>query len=50
MLWTAFTVLLALWLLGIVSANTFGGFIHVLLVLAIALMLMRGIQADRTPD
>ncbi|HZI76424.1 MAG TPA: lmo0937 family membrane protein [Gemmatimonadales bacterium] len=50
MLWTAFTVLLALWLLGIVSANTFGGFIHVLLVLAIALVLMRGIQADRTPD
>jgi Family of unknown function (DUF5670) len=50
MLWTAFTVLLALWLVGIVSANTFGGFIHVLLVLAIALVLMRGIQADRTPD
>lgn len=50
MLWTAFTVLLALWLVGIVSANTFGGFIHVLLVLAIALVLLRGIQADRTPD
>jgi uncharacterized protein DUF5670 len=50
MLWTAFTVLLALWLVGIVSANTFGGFIHVLLVLAIALVLMRGIQADRTPE
>jgi uncharacterized protein DUF5670 len=50
MLWTAFTVLLALWLVGIVSANTFGGFIHVLLVLAIALVLMRGLQADRTPD
>jgi Family of unknown function (DUF5670) len=50
MLWTAFTVLLALWLVGIVSANTFGGFIHVLLVLAIALVLMRGMQADRTPD
>jgi Family of unknown function (DUF5670) len=50
MLWTAFTVLLTLWLVGIISANTFGGFIHVLLVLAIALVLMRGIQADRTPD
>jgi uncharacterized protein DUF5670 len=50
MLWTAFTVLVALWLVGIVSANTFGGFIHVLLVLAIALVLMRGIQGDRTPD
>jgi hypothetical protein len=50
MLWTAFTVLLALWLVGIVSANTFGGFIHVLLVLAIALVLMRGIQGDRTAD
>jgi hypothetical protein len=50
MLWTVFSVLLALWLLGVVSANTFGGFIHVLLVLAIALVLMRGIQADRTTD
>jgi uncharacterized protein DUF5670 len=50
MLWTAFTVLVALWLVGIVSANTFGGFIHVLLVLAIALVLMREIQGDRTPD
>ena len=50
MLWTLFVVLLVLWLVGIVSANTFGGFIHILLVLAIALVLMRGIQGDRRPD
>lgn len=37
MLWTIFAVLLALWLLGIVSANTFGGFIHVLLWAAMPL-------------
>jgi hypothetical protein len=44
MLWTIFVILLVLWLLGIVSANTFGGFIHVLLVLAIAVVLIRVIQ------
>jgi Family of unknown function (DUF5670) len=46
-LWTIFTVLLVLWLLGIVSAYTFGGFIHVLLALAIAVVLMRVIQGQQ---
>ncbi|HJR15351.1 MAG TPA: lmo0937 family membrane protein [Gemmatimonadales bacterium] len=44
LLWTVFVTLLALWLLGIVSANTFGGFIHVLLWAAIAVVLLRVIQ------
>ncbi len=44
MLWTIFVLLLALWLLGIVSANTFGGFIHVLLGAAIAVVLLRALQ------
>ena len=50
MLWTVFTTLLALWLLGIVSANTFGGFIHVLLAVAVAVVLMRVIQGQRPTD
>ena len=50
MLWTIFVVLLALWLLGIVSANTFGGFIHVLLWLAIAVVLVRVLQGRRQLD
>jgi hypothetical protein len=44
MLWTIFVLLLVLWLLGIVSSYTFGGFIHLLLVLAIAVVLIRVIQ------
>jgi hypothetical protein len=50
MLWTIFIILLVLWLLGIVSANTFGGFIHVLLVLAIGVVLIRVIQGRRPID
>jgi hypothetical protein len=48
MLWTIFVTLLALWLLGIVSSNTFGGFIHVLLWLAIAVVLVRAVQDRHT--
>ena len=44
MLWTVFVILLILWLLGVVSSYTFGGFIHLLLVLAIAVVLIRIIQ------
>jgi hypothetical protein len=44
MLWTIFAVLLSLWLLGVVSAYTFGGFIHVLLAVAVAVVLLRGLQ------
>ena len=41
MLWTVFVTLLALWLLGIVSSNTFGGFIHVLLMVAVGVVVLR---------
>jgi hypothetical protein len=47
MLWTIFVILLVLWLLGIVSSYTLGGFIHVLLILAIAVVLIRIIQGRR---
>jgi hypothetical protein len=39
MLWTIFVILLVLWLLGLVSAYTFGGFIHILLVLALVVLV-----------
>ena len=44
MLWTIFAVLLVLWLLGVVTSYTFGGFIHILLLVAIASVLIRVIQ------
>jgi Family of unknown function (DUF5670) len=44
MLWTIFAVLVVLWLLGMVTSYTFGGFIHILLVLAIVTVLIRVIQ------
>ncbi|HTN03911.1 lmo0937 family membrane protein [Planctellipticum variicoloris] len=44
MLWTIFVVLMILWLLGVVTANTMGGFIHLLLIIAIAVVLIRVIQ------
>ncbi len=47
MLWTIFVVLLVLWLLGMVSSYTMGGFIHILLVIAIAVVLFRLIQGRR---
>jgi len=47
MLWTIFVVLLVLWLLGMVSSYTMGGFIHILLVMAIAVVLIRLIQGRR---
>ena len=47
MLMTIFVVLLVLWLLGMVSSYTMGGFIHVLLVIAIAVILVRVIQGRR---
>jgi uncharacterized protein DUF5670 len=40
MLWTIFVILLVLWLLGLVSSYTLGGFIHILLVLAIVVLVM----------
>jgi len=47
MLWTIFVVLLVLWALGMVSSYTLGGFIHLLLVVAIAVVLIRVIQGQR---
>jgi hypothetical protein len=44
MLWTIFVVLLVLWLLGMVSSYTLGGFLHLLLILAVAILLIRVIQ------
>jgi len=47
MLWTIAIILIVLWALGLVSAYTMGGFIHVLLVLAIVVVLVRVIQGRR---
>jgi Family of unknown function (DUF5670) len=47
MLWTIFLVLVVLWMLGVVSSYTLGGFIHVLLVLAIVALLVQLIQGRR---
>lgn len=47
MLTTILVLLVVLWLLGMVSSYTLGGFIHLLLVVAIALMLIRVIQGRR---
>lgn len=48
MLYTIAVVLLVLWLLGFVSAYTMGGFIHVLLVIAIVVILVQVIQGRRS--
>jgi len=47
MLWTIFVILLVLWLLGLVSSYTMGGFIHLLLIIAIVVVLIRVIQGRR---
>jgi hypothetical protein len=47
MLWTIFIILLILWLLGFISGYTIGGFIHILLVIAIVVVLIRIIQGRR---
>jgi hypothetical protein len=47
MLWTIFVILLILWLLGLVTSYTLGGFIHILLVIAIVVVLIRIIQGRR---
>ena len=47
MLWTLTMILVVLWLLGVVSSTTMGGYIHILLVLAIVLVLLRIIQGRR---
>jgi Family of unknown function (DUF5670) len=44
MLWTIFVILLVLWLLGLVTSYTLGGFIHLLLVIAVVVLVIRLIQ------
>jgi len=47
MLWTVFVILMVMWLLGMVTSYTLGGFIHILLVLAIVSVLISLIQGRR---
>ncbi len=47
MLWTLFVILLVLWLLGMITSYTMGGFIHILLVVAIAVVLINVISGRR---
>jgi hypothetical protein len=47
MLWTIAVIMLILWLLGLVSSYTMGGFIHILLVIAIIVVLFNVIQGRR---
>jgi len=47
MLWTIFVILGALWLLGMVSSYTMGGFIHLLLVLAVIVLIFNLLQGRR---
>jgi len=49
MLWTIFVILLVLWLLGLVSSYTLGGFIHLLLVIAVIVLVIQLIQGRRPP-
>ena len=44
MLWTIAVILIVLWLLGLISNYTMGGFVHILLVIAIIVLLVRIIQ------
>jgi hypothetical protein len=48
MLWTIFVVLLILWLLGLVTSYTFGGFIHILLVIAVVVLIFQLISGRRS--
>lgn len=47
MLWTIAVVLIVLWVLGLVTTYTMGGFIHILLVVAVVMVLVRIIQGRR---
>lgn len=47
MLWTIFVILLVLWLLGVVTSYTLGGFIHLLLVVALVVLLIQLITGRR---
>ncbi|HQT94297.1 MAG TPA: lmo0937 family membrane protein [Thermoanaerobaculaceae bacterium] len=47
MLWTIFVILLVLWLLGMVTSYTMGGFIHILLVIAVIVLIIRLVSGRR---
>jgi hypothetical protein len=47
MIWTIFVILLVLWLLGVVTTYTFGGFIHILLVLALIVLVFQLVTGRR---
>jgi hypothetical protein len=48
MLWTIFVILLVLWILGLVSSYTLGGFIHILLVLALVVLVINLLSGRRS--
>jgi hypothetical protein len=48
MLWTIFVILLVLWLFGLVSSYTLGGYIHILLIIAVVVLVINLIQGRRT--
>jgi hypothetical protein len=48
MLWTIFVILLVLWLLGLVSSYTLGGYIHILLVLAVIVLVFQLLAGRRS--
>ncbi len=47
MLWTIAVILIVLWLLGLVASYTLGGFIHILLVIAVIMILVRLIRGEK---
>ena len=47
MLWTIFVILLVLWLLGLITSYTLGGFVHILLVLAVVVLVINLLQGRR---
>ena len=47
MLWTIAIILIILWLLGVVTSYTLGGFIHILLVIAVIIVLVRIIRGEK---
>jgi len=47
MLWTIFVILLVLWFLGLVTSYTLGGFIHILLLIAVVVLVINLVQGRR---
>jgi hypothetical protein len=48
MLWTVFVILLVMWMLGLISGVAFGGFVHLLLVLAVVVLVVQLVTGRRT--